>query len=488
MLLVFGVMGTVGGDDVGGVVIDCGSWMTRGGMAGDDAPKVSIPSVVGWGGGGGGKEKELDGGEDGGGLVNGGGGGVGAVVTKRERKVWVGDEVVGAALAVEDVGEVFKLKGDGSRVVEDWDGMERIWRTVVRSYLNVEAKDSPLLLVEGAQTWGPDGRAAAAERVFEGLGMKGCFVARGAVMAAFATARSTALVVDVGAQGAFAVPVVEGYALDKPRQWSALGGRVLSEYLATIVTAKAGDRGIRAAHEIRKKRRSDGSFEVTPITPRPHWTKAHDVFYRMRVVDDLKHSVCAILEMPPENATASGTTPAGNTNENGNNHGDNILMDTTPSRPQARENTAYELPDGQIVDIGAAVAEKIPESLFDPTLLLGDVTSPGIKSARSLHKLAFDAASACDIDVRRELYGALVLTGGSTLFPGLPERFQRELAAITPQMFKLRLTIPPHRQERTSAPWFGGSILSSLGTFQQMWMSKQEYDEHGAMAINRKCS
>ena len=35
--------------------------------------------------------------------------------------------------------------------------------------------------------------------------------------------------------------------------------------------------------------------------------------------------------------------------------------------------------------------------------------------------------------------------------------------------------------------WIGGSILASLSTFQQMWISKQEYDECGPSIVHRKC-
>lgn len=41
--------------------------------------------------------------------------------------------------------------------------------------------------------------------------------------------------------------------------------------------------------------------------------------------------------------------------------------------------------------------------------------------------------------------------------------------------------------ERQYAAWLGGSILSSLGTFHQLWFSRQEYEEHGSSILLRKC-
>ena len=52
---------------------------------------------------------------------------------------------------------------------------------------------------------------------------------------------------------------------------------------------------------------------------------------------------------------------------------------------------------------------------------------------------------------------------------------------------KVKVVAPSTPQERRFSVWIGGSILASLGSFQQLWMSKAEYDEHGASAIQRKC-
>ncbi|CAM4341214.1 unnamed protein product [Lepidochelys kempii] len=42
---------------------------------------------------------------------------------------------------------------------------------------------------------------------------------------------------------------------------------------------------------------------------------------------------------------------------------------------------------------------------------------------------------------------------------------------------RLKLIASNSTMERRFSPWIGGSILASLGTFQQMWISKQEYEE-----------
>ena len=59
-----------------------------------------------------------------------------------------------------------------------------------------------------------------------------------------------------------------------------------------------------------------------------------------------------------------------------------------------------------------------------------------------------------------------------------------ELVALAPSTMKIKIIAPP---ERKYSVWIGGSILASLSTFQQMWISKEEYDESGPSIVHRKC-
>eukprot|EP00121_Abeoforma_whisleri_P016911 Awhi_evm1s15504 len=60
------------------------------------------------------------------------------------------------------------------------------------------------------------------------------------------------------------------------------------------------------------------------------------------------------------------------------------------------------------------------------------------------------------------------------MFPGIADRMQKELVTLAPATMKIKIVAPP---ERKYSVWIGGSILASLSTFQQMWISKEEYDE-----------
>jgi len=118
----------------------------------------------------------------------------------------------------------------------------------------------------------------------------------------------------------------------------------------------------------------------------------------------------------------------------------------------------YELPDGNIITLG--------------------------KEASGIHDTTFKSIMKCDVDIRRDLYANVVLSGGTTMFQGIGERMTKELVALAPSTMKIKVVAPP---ERKYSVWIGGSILSSLSTFQQMWISKQEYDESGPTIVHRKC-
>ncbi|MBN3272886.1 ACT2 protein, partial [Polyodon spathula] len=107
----------------------------------------------------------------------------------------------------------------------------------------------------------------------------------------------------------------------------------------------------------------------------------------------------------------------------------------------------------------------------------------GMESA-GIHETAYNSIMKCDIDIRKDLYANNVLSGGTTMYPGIADRMQKEITALAPSTMKIKIIAPP---ERKYSVWIGGSILASLSTFQQMWITKQEYDEAGPSIVHRKC-
>jgi actin-related protein len=104
--------------------------------------------------------------------------------------------------------------------------------------------------------------------------------------------------------------------------------------------------------------------------------------------------------------------------------------------------------------------------------------------AAGIHETTFNSIMKCDVDIRKDLYANVVMSGGSTMFAGISDRMQKEISNLAPQTMKVNIIAPP---ERKYSVWIGGSILASLSTFQSMWITKAEYDEAGPGVVHRKC-
>jgi len=156
-----------------------------------------------------------------------------------------------------------------------------------------------------------------------------------------------------------------------------------------------------------------------------------------------------------------------------------IALDFDTEMKQSSESSdkekTYELPDGNIITVGSE-RFRCPEVLFQPSFIG--------KEASGIHDTTFQSIMKCDVDIRKDLYANVVLSGGTTMFQGIGERMTKELTALAPSTMKIKVVAPP---ERKYSVWIGGSILSSLSTFQQMWISKGEYDESGPTIVHRKC-
>merc|ERR1712128_2679 len=136
---------------------------------------------------------------------------------------------------------------------------------------------------------------------------------------------------------------------------------------------------------------------------------------------------------------------------------------------------SYELPDGQVITIGNE-RFRAPEALFQPSFI-------GTESS-GVHETAYTSIMKCDIDIRKDLFANIVMSGGSTMYAGIADRMQKEITALAPSTLKIKIIAPP---ERKYSVWIGGSILSSLSTFQTMWITKEEYEESGPGIVHRKC-
>jgi len=312
----------------------------------------------------------------------------------------------------------------GSVVDGKWDAMEAVWEHVYsKENLNAKVDEHPVLMTETPLNPRRH-REKASEIFFETFRAPALFFSPQAVLSLYASGRTTGVTIDVGEGSTHVVPVYEGFALRHSVVRSDLAGRDVTERYRQLL------------------RRSGLCFRTSS---------------EFDLVKTMKEETCyvAFNAGKEETGTSGGSVTDPRTN--------------TTNTPSAE----YQLPDGRAVELGNE-RFRAPEILFRPDL----VGSEELSVADALVK----AVSSSDLDLRPVLFNSVVLAGGSTKFPGFGDRFLHEIRQRAPERTRIRVSAPP---DRVNSAWSGGSILASLSTFKNMWVSKGDYDEYGSNIVHR---
>lgn len=152
-----------------------------------------------------------------------------------------------------------------------------------------------------------------------------------------------------------------------------------------------------------------------------------------------------------------------------------VSLDFENEMANNKEEVDYTMPDEQVVKIGTQ-RFRAPEILFNPSF-------NGLES-KGIHESIYASIQKCDVDIRKDLYSSIVLSGGTTCYENLAERIQTEVSKLAPPAITVKVIAPA---ERKYSVWIGGSILSSLSTFQTLWVTKDEYSEFGNQIVHRRC-
>ncbi len=140
-----------------------------------------------------------------------------------------------------------------------------------------------------------------------------------------------------------------------------------------------------------------------------------------------------------------------------------------------KDHKNYVLPDCTVVTVGSQLF-RAPELLFNPSL--NDLGNMGMDEG------IYTSINKCNVDIKKDLYESIVLSGGTTMIRGIAERFQKGVSSLAPSSVKVKVIAPA---ERKYSVWIGGSILSSLSTFKEMWITRKEFEETGPAIVHRKC-
>ncbi|KAL2301300.1 hypothetical protein Nmel_011868 [Mimus melanotis] len=465
---------TIFSDEVGALVFDIGSYTVRAGYAGEDCPKVDFPTAIG-------VVLERDNGST---LME-----IDGDKGKQGGPTYYIDT---NALRVprENMEAISPLKNG---MIEDWDSFQAILDHTYKMHIKSEASLHPVLMSEAP--WNTRAkREKLTELMFEHYNIPAFFLCKTAVLTAyliawhhfffkvritvfsliiltsFANGRSTGLILDSGATHTTAIPVHDGYVLQQGIVKSPLAGdfitmqcrELFQEMNIEIIPPYmiASKEAVREGSPANWKRKEK----------LPQVTRSWHNYMCNCVIQDFQASVLQVSDSTYDEQVAA-------------------QMPTVH----------YEFPNGYNCDFGAERL-KIPEGLFDPS----NVKGLSGNTMLGVSHVVTTSVGMCDIDIRPGLYGSVIVAGGNTLIQSFTDRLNRELSQKTPpvtslvcvtldfgsfsvQSMRLKLIANNTTVERRFSSWIGGSILASLGTFQQMWISKQEYEEGGKQCVERKC-
>ncbi|KEY65110.1 hypothetical protein S7711_04200 [Stachybotrys chartarum IBT 7711] len=456
-----------GGDEVSALVLDPGYCHTRAGFAGEDVPKSVFPSFYGH------------------------------VTSDPPRNVF-GDECI---IPRAD----FEVRNYMNRdsVVEDWDVATKLWEHMMvkrlqperqtspaRNGLNDDVKEqdgegdvamddaaataaetteekalqeNPLLMTEAPWST-PKSREKAIEIVMENWGCPAFWLSKTSVLAAFAAGKATALVVDIGGANTSVTAIHDGMVLKRSIQRSPVGGLWLSGQIRNMWETSEPKVDLVPTFMIENKTPVDAN-STPQYRLRKYPFQISDSFRAYeeeRVLTEFKESVVEVWRGPGRY----------------NNPGNEEYVKSQPGR-------VFEMPDGYN-QMWREQRFRATEGMWDETAGYPVPEAERLTKAQTIPEVIRASLSNVDVDLRGNLLSNVVITGSTSLINGFNDRLNNELTAMYPGL-KIKIHAAGLTSERRFGAWIGGSILASLGTFHQMWISRKEYEENGPGIVEKRC-
>jgi actin-like protein 6A len=305
----------------------------------------------------------------------------------------------------------------------------------------------------------------------------------------------------LGHSGVTICPVIEGYCELKALLKTSLHSRLLDSFILSLLHKRFNNQyTIKPLFCIQKKNTGAshlGLQEVHTIDQvlfnavKP----SYRAYMQLELGRDMRETVCRAAE-----------TPLFDLHSSMNVYNNSLVPFNVDAKYLNLPTTSYELPDGNIIEMNLE-RYIIPEIYFEPmalqnyaseeyeTLLASHplhqslLHNVRLNSTDGIHKLIINSMLACDLDIQSSLSNNMVLFGGNvyeSLVDKLKTHLDHTIYSHIPSV-KVRILSQNSNSERILSSWLGGSIVASLGSLHEMWVSKKEYDEYGANVIDRKC-
>jgi actin-related protein len=404
-----------GGDEVSSLVFDLGTFNHRIGYSGEDSPKIAYQPLIG-----------------------------------EDNNKFYFNEYGLRYINPKTKVKTF-MKQDGT--IGDFDLFEKNINFLLEDVLSLNLSEHPILFSEPS-LHNKTNRIKLTEFMFEKYKIPAIYISKSAVLSGFSCGRSTCLVFDSGHNTTYAVPVSEGYALQKCLIKSNIAGDWVTEQVEKNLEKKGIN--INPFYKFKVKKEGD-KFKPEYIKDDITFDKSYETFWKKEIIRDIKET-CLITNDEPLKYDAEK---------------DEFIPTSV------NQELTYDLPDKKTINLSQ-----------DRNLIIERVFNPVKEYPEFLgyHQMVNNAISQADLEIKKELYSNIFLCGGNTLFTGFPERFQKQIINTNKQTFKIKIITHPSNTERKFSAWIGGSILSSLASFHQLWLSQAEFEEHGASIIERKCA
>ena len=316
------------------------------------------------------------------------------------------------------------------RIISNTDEIEKFWNYIFQKELNIKPEEHPVLMTESPQNT-KQMREKTTQIMMETFKVPAFYLSYPEVLSLYASNTTSGLVIDAGETITHVLPVYKCFGMTHVVGRLDIGGRTLNAYLKKLLN----DSGI--------------------VLPSAN---------EKEIIRDIKEQKCYVsLQKAEKEAMESG-------------------LDSTAK---------FDLPDGNTITL---TKERFycPELFFNPQLAAlqnqednnkADSDKASIlSSSPGLVQTIADTVMKVDEDLRDLMFDNIYLSGGSSMFPGLDERIEKELSRLVQR--KVTVKAPSNRK---NSAWIGGSYLVSLATFAQMWITKTEYDEVGPEIVNIKC-